>query len=279
MGSSCRGRRVGRDRVVAAVSMPLVLSLFPGIGLLDRAFEEEGFCVVRGPDLLWGGDVRRFHPPANRFDGVIGGPPCQAFSRLVHIVRAKGQTPKPNLIPEYERVVAEARPSWFLMENVDQAPEPIVPGYGVTSDVLNNRWFGAEQNRERRFSFGLRDAAPLRLHFFEGIAVFEHPSWERAVVATSSKEGALVKSQGELRTGISRRLERGASVLPGQSPRRSIERCAELQGLPADFLSDAPFTAAGKYEVIGNGVPLPMGRAVARAVKRAMGYALEQVAS
>ena len=29
--------------------MSLVLSLFPGIGLLDRAFEEHGFCVVRGP--------------------------------------------------------------------------------------------------------------------------------------------------------------------------------------------------------------------------------------
>jgi DNA (cytosine-5)-methyltransferase 1 len=33
----------------------LVLSLFPGIGLFDMAFEAEGFCVVRGPDLLWGG--------------------------------------------------------------------------------------------------------------------------------------------------------------------------------------------------------------------------------
>src|SRR2546430_12673163 len=37
-------------------------------------------CVVRGPDLLWGGDIRRFHPPAGKFDGVIGGPPCQLFS-------------------------------------------------------------------------------------------------------------------------------------------------------------------------------------------------------
>jgi DNA (cytosine-5)-methyltransferase 1 len=60
------------------MSSPLVLSLFPGIGLLDMAFEQEGFCVVRGPDLLWGGDVKRFHPPAGKFDGVIGGPPCQA---------------------------------------------------------------------------------------------------------------------------------------------------------------------------------------------------------
>jgi len=59
--------------------MMLVLSLFPGIGLLDRAFEEEGFCIVRGPDLLWGGDIRSFHPPAGRFDGVIGvGPEVTA---------------------------------------------------------------------------------------------------------------------------------------------------------------------------------------------------------
>ena len=39
--------------------MSLVLSLFPGIGLLDMAFELEGFCVVRGPDVLWGGDIKR----------------------------------------------------------------------------------------------------------------------------------------------------------------------------------------------------------------------------
>lgn len=60
----------------------LVLSLFPGIGLIDRAFEEQGFVVVRGPDVLWGGDIRNFHPPAGKFDGVIGGPPCQTFSSL-----------------------------------------------------------------------------------------------------------------------------------------------------------------------------------------------------
>ena len=54
----------------------LVLSLFPGIGMLDHAFELEGFCTVRGPDVLWGGDIRRFHPPAGVFDGVIGGDPC-----------------------------------------------------------------------------------------------------------------------------------------------------------------------------------------------------------
>ena len=38
----------------------LVLSIFPGIDLLGRAFENEGFCVVRGPDLLWGGDIKNY---------------------------------------------------------------------------------------------------------------------------------------------------------------------------------------------------------------------------
>src|SRR5438552_3935700 len=101
----------------------LVLSLFPGIGLLDMAFEQEGFCVVRGPDLLWGGDVRRFHPPAGKFDGVIGGPPCQLFSGLNNLARSQG-TEFQNLIPDFSRVVEEAAPLWFLMENVPGAPNP-----------------------------------------------------------------------------------------------------------------------------------------------------------
>jgi site-specific DNA-cytosine methylase len=57
-----------------------VLSLFPGIDLMGRGFEQEGYCVVRGPDLIFGGDVRAFHPPPGRFDGIIGGSPCQDFS-------------------------------------------------------------------------------------------------------------------------------------------------------------------------------------------------------
>lgn len=84
-----------------------VLSLFPGIGLLDQAFEEMGFCVVRGPDLLWGGDIHTFHPTQGYFQGIIGGPPCQAFSRLRYFVDYNGYKTAPNLIPEYERCVRE----------------------------------------------------------------------------------------------------------------------------------------------------------------------------
>lgn len=254
----------------------LVLSLFPGIGLLDMAFEEAGFCVVRGPDVLWGGDVKQFHPPAGRFDGIIGGPPCKAFSKMRHILIATGIELAENLIPEYERVVNEAQPTWFLMENVPDAPMPVVPGYAVHSIVVNNRWLkadddgmvGPEQNRQRRFCFGTRDGR--RLNIGDSVSLFEHPQWERAVVAGSAKEGALAKSQSELAGRITPRLGRAAHRLPGQKPRRTVARCAELQGLPPNFLDKAPFTQEGKYTVIGNGVPLPMGRAIAKAVCAAL---------
>ncbi|HZM27393.1 MAG TPA: DNA cytosine methyltransferase, partial [Gemmatimonadales bacterium] len=192
----------------------LVLSLFPGIGLLDMAFEEEGFCVVRGPDLLWGGDIRRFHPPAGKFDGVIGGPPCQAFSRLVHIVKAKGQTPKPNLIPEYERIVRETGPRWFVMENVPEAPMPEVDGYAVSVTLVRDSYVGGLTKRMRAFSFGRRGPTAPRLDTWIDWSALHEIEPERAVVATSSKEGALAKSQQELRDGTSRRLRRSASTLP-----------------------------------------------------------------
>lgn len=234
----------------------LVLSLFPGIGLLDRAFEEAGFCVVRGPDVLWGGDVHRFHPPPGVFDGVIGGPPCQAFSRMGNIARARGYQTKPNLIPEFERCVAEAAPEWFLMENVSAAPEPTVQGYVVRSLRFNNRWLGEEQNRERMFRFGTRDGRVL----LPDVAIFDSPVFEPAVMAGAGK-AINIKIGGAGKVKSTWVVERKP---------RPFSECLRLQGLPEDFLEDAPFTASGKQRVVGNGVPLPMGRAIAQAVKRAV---------
>ena len=226
------------------------------------AFEEQGFCVVRGPDVLWGGDIKTFSPPAGRFDGVIGGPPCQAFSRLRHIVEQNGYQLAENLIPEFERCVAEAAPAWFVMENVPDAPEPIVAGYAVTSVTVNNRWFGGEQNRKRRFAFGARgNVAPDPWRYIE-LDPLEPAQWEPAVMASSggSRRNPVALNAG----GKPKRLRVGESS--DQAKARPLSDSLRLQGLPIDFLDNAPFTAGGKQRVVGNGVPLPMGRAIARAV-------------
>lgn len=225
----------------------LVLSLFPGIGLLDMAFEEEGFCVVRGPDLLWGGDVRRFHPPAGRFDGVIGGPPCQRFSGLGNVNRARwgDDSVMPDLIPEFERCVVEAAPAWFLMENVPAAPVPAVPGYYVQARILDNRWCGGEQRRRRRFCFGDRGKGRF---------------WP---------EGVALEPVNELPTVVST----GQADWKGSAKRHraTVPYMLTAQGMPADAYENAPFTVTELRRAIANGVPLPMGRAIARAVRQALG--------
>jgi DNA (cytosine-5)-methyltransferase 1 len=240
----------------------LVLSLFPGIGLLDLAFEEAGFCVVRGPDLLWGGDIRRFHPPAGRFDGVIGGPPCQAFSRLRHIVEVNGYEAAPDHIPEYERVTAAAAPTWFLMENVLGAYEPHVPGYQVRSELVADHWCGGETSRSRRFSFGTREGRRLNV---ESLAL-HRPDLEHSALASGGGRPVPVAIGGSGRT---KRSAKSALRNYGYKTADAFRNHCRLQGLPDDF-GLPPFTVAAKVKAVGNGVPLAMGRAVAQAVARAI---------
>lgn len=341
----------------------LVLSIFPGMGLLDMAFEQEGYCIVRGPDRIWGGDIRAFHPPAGMWAGVIGGPPCQSFSPLAALVRANGHEPKfGNLIPEFERCVLEGQSEWFLMENVPQAPEPVVAGYGVTSFLLDNSHlnsgdgFGEEQRRGRRFCFGQRgverppsllrwidrcvfllpDASPNvtsgtgyppivrpvttrheavtgghdrppsardRLHVSAVISSpvglngdghqhsaagrerarmaavtstdgGERPSEKKVVSPTvTSNVGGKRSARKAVSSGGSgqgkERPNNGAGQ-NGRGGRYTIAEACRLQGLPEDFLDDAPFTAAGKLKAVANGVPLSMGLAIARAIKQAL---------
>lgn len=307
------------------LELPL-LSVFPGVGLLDRAFEEAGFCLVRGPDLIWGGDVRRFHVRPGWFGGVIGGPPCQEFSPLAHLVRARGyQVRHPNLIPEFARVVAEGAVPWFLMENVPGAPDPAPSGYAVHTFELDNVWLpaddglGHEQRRCRQFWFGLRGAwAVPDLRRWIRLAALELPDVARPVRAndapaprergwterlkvppvtagpvvdnTAQAKGrqksptvtgdhrlrpVAVGGSGKVKAGAVLAAEgKGQALWSGtrlaRRPARSWEECCRLQGVPPDFLAEAPFTKKGKFMALGNGVPLSLGRAIAGAVVEAL---------
>lgn len=226
--------------------MPLVLSLFPGVGLLDMAFEEAGFCVVRGPDLLWGGDIRQFHPPPGRFDGVIGGPPCPAHSPLARIVRHNGHEPAPDLIQEFVRCVREADPLWWLLEEVPGAPETEIVGFHARSSfLLRDHWFGGLSRRLRRFTFG-------------GPRAVAEPVCD-ALHATRPRQPACASG------GIAKGHEDSTALRHrGYCSERVFRDHCRLQGLPNNY--DLPgMTVRGKIRAVGNGVPLNMGRAVARA--------------
>jgi len=208
----------------------LVLSLFPGADLLGRGFEAEGFCVVRGPDLVWGGDVRDFHPPVGKFSGVIGGSPCQDFST---IRRAPPSGLGVELLGHFCRCVAEAGPDWFLLENVPGVPDAEVVGYSVQRLNLRASECGGRQRRNRCFQFGSRDGSRL--------------APDRRVTAAPLVPAALATEAA-------------------RKQRRDFADFCELQGLPRSF--DLPgLSLASKYRAVGNGVPVYMARVIARAVK------------
>ncbi len=132
-GSSCRvayHRRQKRysEPLKDVTKLPdlsgvLILELFPGAGLFGRAFKSLGACVVNAGDIMQGHDIRQFRGIRARFDGVIGGPPCQAFSNA-----AVTGTDALNLIPEFLRIVEECSPRWAVMENVREA-KPFAPSW------------------------------------------------------------------------------------------------------------------------------------------------------
>jgi DNA (cytosine-5)-methyltransferase 1 len=222
----------------------LVLDVPPGLGLLGMAFEQVGYCVVAGPDLLWGRDMRNWHPARGAFEGIIGGPPCQEFTTSFGR-KIEGNHPKyGNLIPEWERIVFEAQPDWFLMENVRQAPIPEVTDYHIKSFLYNNRWTGAIQDRERRFTFGSKSELNLVLEE----TLFHNPIKSPTVIGADS--GLLRRDNTRFSPSLS-------------------EKCI-LQGLPGDFFKEpSPFKKSNAHEMVGNGVPLPMGKTIARAVRQA----------
>ncbi len=211
----------------AAGQSRLVLSLFPGADLLGRGFEQEGWIVVRGPDMLLGQRIETFHLAPGAFTGVIGGPPCQDFSR------ARRRPPTGYglaMLREYVRIVREGQPLWWLLENVPQVPDVHIAGYVTQRFNVFASEFGVAQRRNRSFQFGSRDGVPL-------VIVRSSQSHQRLAPAVLARDG-----------------------------RRNFADLCELQGLPRSFdLPGLSRTA--KYRAVGNGVPVPVAAAIAAAIR------------
>lgn len=223
----------------------LVLSLFPGADLFGKAFEQQSFCVVRGPEIMMGQDVHDFYSIKGKFDGIIGGPPCQTFSQA----RRNRNSTQLNLIPVFERIIDECEPLWFIMENVGQAPLP----KQMKFNCLINAWdYGSKQKRSRRFSSNINIFKYLHKYILPQDKKYHDPF--PCVTATEYKEGKN-KCTGGFRRAA-RKMGR----------RLKISEVNELMGLPSNF--DTPcLKVEYQYKVRGNGVCLEVGRTLAKCVK------------
>jgi DNA (cytosine-5)-methyltransferase 1 len=171
------------------MTAPTVIDLFAGSGGLTVGFHEEGFRPILavewerhaaatyaanfGEEHVIPGDIANVEDSEiPRADLIIGGPPCQGFSNLG---LKRLDDPRNQLWREYVRFVHKARPSVFVIENVDRfmaSPEFQMllaeTDHGALSDytlryaVLNAADYGVPQRRRRTIVIGSR-VGPIEL--------------------------------------------------------------------------------------------------------------------
>lgn len=181
-----------------------LISLYTGIGGLDFGFEAAGFETraavefdkaacrnIRLNRPEWGvieDDIhnitsedilRAANLEPGEADVLIGGPPCQPFSKSSYWVSGDARRlddPRADTLTAYLRVLRDTQPKAFLLENVygliyegkDEGLQHLLEGvhsinqatgtnYKVTWKMLNAAQYGVPQTRERVFLVASRD--------------------------------------------------------------------------------------------------------------------------
>jgi DNA (cytosine-5)-methyltransferase 1 len=254
------------------------ISLFSGAGGLDLGTEQAGY-VVRAA-VEWDRDAAatmeknfpHLHSPVlnksildtptdeileaagfrdgERPDLLVGGPPCTPFSKSGFWLdwKREGLDPDASLLQAYTRVLREARPRRFVLENVyaltynNKASKPAYKrlmleideaGYEAVPQVLNAADYGVPQSRARLFVLG----APKG----ERVPVFPAPCrgglWERRTRGHAERPHVTA---GEALAGLVTSPEPGEEVggkyghlLPAIPPGDNYLHYTENRGHPA----------------------------------------------
>jgi DNA (cytosine-5)-methyltransferase 1 len=168
------------------------VDLFAGVGGIRLGFERAGFKTVFANDFeprckdtydlnfkdskLVVEDIRRIGiDDLPKFDFLLGGFPCQAFSIAGYRQGFDDEKGRGNLFFDIARILEARRPEGFLLENVKNLKShdngrtfTIIQetleklGYHVKSKVLNTMEYGnVPQNRERIYIVGFKNKAYL----------------------------------------------------------------------------------------------------------------------
>ncbi len=193
-------------------SKPTAIDLFCGCGGISVGMERSGFRVLAGIDVekkyiasfhhnfphahAVTTDIAAVHVEdfmrnveinAGDLDLLVGGPPCQGFSKNVPRRNRYMEDPKNLLVKSFLDYCEVLQPKMVLMENVaemkngfDEAYSKEIisrlhdEGYTVTSVILNAADYGVPQRRRRAFfmanRFGVTFSMPSQTHIKCGLS-------------------------------------------------------------------------------------------------------------
>ena len=245
-----------------------VLDLFAGCGGISLGFQKAGFDIVGAVEIDPAAarthaenfcqhepaEVREIHararditaiepaelmeelgytgPLDESIDIVVGGPPCQAYTRVgraklrevANHPEAYKQDPRGNLFLRYLHFVRELRPLALVMENVpdvlnygghnvaEETCEVLEEmGYVCRYTLLNSAFFGVPQMRERMFLVAYREELNIKVVFPEPMRWMDLPRGYHG-----SRQVALKTVSSELFSETRRYVEtdRGNETLP-----------------------------------------------------------------
>lgn len=294
----------------------LVLDLFAGCGGLSLGFEAAGFetigyeCVDAAVETYNANleghcynqmlEVGFDYPEIDNIGIIIGGPPCQPFSRVGN---QKGMEDARDGFPIFIDAVRRIQPNVFLFENVANIlgrhkwyfdlvlAELRKLGYLVKYKMLNAKDYGVPQNRERvitvgyksDFSFPLVERTKVTvgeaigdlMDQFDENSRFLTPAQDKYIAAYEAKSHCInprdLYPDRPARTLTCRNLAGATSdmqrvKLPDGRRRRITQReAARLQSFPDYFEFCGNETQ--QFTQIGNAVPPILAYKLALALK------------
>lgn len=285
-----------------------VIDLFCGCGGLSLGFQEAGYDIVGAFDnwetavntynrnfkhsaqvvdmyVVTADYLKTFNP-----DIVIGGPPCQDYSSAGLQDETKGRA---DLTRRYAELIAELKPRWFVMENVDRILKsktlPIAKsifknaGYGLSQVVLDASKCGVPQARKRFFMIGelngqdnfitqeLLDGQSekkMTVREYMGDELdtdfyYRHPrSYARRGIFSIDEPSPTIR-------GVNRPIPPTYQLHPGDAtqdinqvrPLTTLER-ARIQTFPREFVFESK--RGDMEQMIGNAVPVQLSAYVGR---------------
>lgn len=306
------------NSLTASTSMPryTALDLFAGCGGLSLGFEAAGFSILAYEkeeivvrtynENLHGHCLHEELSINSKFptvDIIIGGPPCQPFSRFG---LQRSSADKRNGIPIFIKAVHDVQPRVFLFENVrnlfDRHVSYLVEvisafkamGYMVVYKVLNAVNYGVPQNRERLFVIGFRSEFQFpkqdthRVTVQEALGDIIDIPYADAKFLTPEQDAYIARYERAsncitprdlhrdrpARTLTCRNLAGATSDMHrirlenGQRRRITVREAARLQSFPDSF--NFLGTETEQFTQIGNAVPPLLALHLAHEVLRAL---------
>ena len=242
---------------------PKVIDLCCGAGGFSEGFQQAGFNIILGVDF-WGTALESFKynqkcevietdirliETLPDCDVIIGSPPCQNLSKLN---RKKDYVKGLELIYEFERIIKENSPTYWVWENVEE-----VKNYYPSASILNSWDFGLPQRRKRAF---ISNFSMFRMNYLPGkwTRLYQY-SGARADNKSKSSIKHITRS-GTVLTKRIRDLDSGEYL--------SIPDVKILMGFPGEY--EFKGSLNNQQKQLGNAVCPPISKEIAEAILNEM---------